>query len=387
MGKKGSYSKGMEGIIATESSICKIDGQKGTLQYRGYSIEDLAANATFEEVTYLLWHNKLPNKKELASFRKKLNQNMILTPLIKKFLESLPKNLGAMTSLRGAIDILANHDPDLRNFTPEGNLRKATRILAVMPVLVAAIGRIKDRKKLLKPKKNLGFAGNFLYMLTGKTPSKEAERTMEVCLILHAEHGMNASTFAGRVAASTLSDIHSGMVSALATLKGPLHGGANKRAIQALHTMGKEIQVKNVCDADCQEQVEHNVKKSLEKKERIMGIGHRVYKVKDPRAIILEKYASIVKSEDYKYYQMAKRIERTMAEEKGLYPNVDFFSGIVYSSLGIKEHSYVCIFALARTSGWLAHMMEQYSNNRLIRPKALYVGDLNKKFVDIQKRK
>lgn len=385
--KPKTYAKGMEGIIATESSICKIDGQKGTLQYRGYFIEDLATRATFEEVTYLLWYAKLPNKKELAHFRKKLNENMVLTPLIRKFLQSLPKNLGAMTSLRGAIDILANHDPDLRNFTKEGNLRKAVRILSIMPVLVAALGRIKEKKEILKPKKNLSFAGNFLYMLTGKIPTKEQERIMDACLILHAEHGMNASTFAGRVAASTLSDIHSGMVAALATLKGPLHGGANKKAIQAIHMMGKELQVKNVCDADCQEQVENKVKKSLQKKERIMGIGHRVYKVKDPRAIILEKYAATIGSEDYKYYQMAKRIEKTMAEEKGLYPNVDFFSGMVYSSLGIKEHSYVCIFALSRTAGWLAHMMEQYASNRLIRPKALYVGKLNMKFVDLKKRK
>ena len=384
MGKK--FVKGLEGVVVADTSLSHIDGLKGELVYRGYDIFDLAEHSSFEEVIYLLWKAKLPNKKELKKFKNELTRNMKLTPKIKKAIGELPKNIVPMAGLRTIVSLMGVYDKDAQDLTLNANQRKALRIMAAMPSIVASIDRRRQNNKILNPKKNLSLAGNFLYMLKGKVPSKEEEKTFDVCLILHAEHGMNASTFSSRVTVATLSDMHSGITSAIGTLKGPLHGGANKKAIQALHVLGDKIQVKDVCDISCREEVAEYVNDLLKKHTRIMGIGHRVYKVKDPRAKILEEYAKKIKKSELKYYEMAKEIERVMVKEKNLYPNVDFFSGLVYEDLGIKPDLYVCIFALSRTSGWLAHMTEQYSDNRLIRPTTIYKGSLKKKFVKIEKR-
>jgi len=383
---KKKFVKGMQGIIAAETSLGKIDGKKGTLVYKGYSIFDLAKYASYEEVVYLLWYNKLPKRSELNKFRKLLTKHMKLPTQIKKFIQKLPRDVIPMTALRTSISLLAIYDKDAEDISMKANERKALRIMAAMPTIITAIQRVKEGKNILNPKKNLSLAANFLYMLHGKVPNKEEEEKFNVCIILHAEHGMNASTFSSRVTVSTLSDMHSGIVSALGTLKGPLHGGANKRAIQSLHYLGDQLELGDVCDINCLEEVDKYVINLLKKHQRIMGIGHRVYKVKDPRAVILEKYASKVGKKQIKYYQMAKEIEKMMKEKKKLYPNVDFFSGIVYESIGIKPSLYVCIFALARTAGWLAHIMEQYKDNRLIRPASIYKGALKKKYIKLEKR-
>jgi len=368
----------LEGVAAAETSICKIDGQRGILIYRGYDIKDLARGACFEEIVYLLWYGKLPKKSELRAFKAKLTKNMALPAGIKKVIGSLPKKSVPMANMRTAVSLLSAYDRDAEDISTESNKRKAIRILAAMPSIVAAINR--KGKSILSPKKGLSFAANFLYMMKGKTPTKEEEKTMDVCLMLHAEHGMNASTFTARIVVSTLSDMHSGVAAAISTLKGPLHGGANKKAIQELMHLGDELHLKDVCDIRCRHEVDKYVLQALKEHKRIMGIGHRVYKVKDPRAKILEEYAAKVGQKDHRYYEMAKEIELIMAKEKGLYPNVDFFSGIVYDDLGIPAELYVCIFAVSRTAGWIAHMLEQYADNRLIRPTTVYTGPLKKRY-------
>ena len=323
-----SFSKGLEGVVAAQSSICLIDGERGELSYRGYSIEDLTRNSTFEEVAYVLLFGSLPTKSQLFWLKAELAKHMVLAPPIRKIMMSLPRGTSAMAALRTCVSTLAAYDRESEVMSVEANRRKALRILGVMPSLVANMHRVQSGKKIVGPKKELGVAGNFLYMLHGRVPSKDEEKVMDVCLILHAEHGLNASTFAARVTVSTLADLYSGVVSAIGTLKGPLHGGANKQAIQALHYLGGELHVKDVCEGSCLRHVDKYVLRLLKQHQKIMGIGHRVYKAKDPRAIILEQYASkFVRGK--KYFQMAKEIERVMAEEKKLYPNVDFFSGIV----------------------------------------------------------
>lgn len=383
MAKK--FVKGLEGIAAAETNLSKIDGLKGELIYRGYSIFDLAEKSSFEEVVYLLWNAKLPNKKNLNKFKKELNKNMTLNSSIKKMIQSFPKSVVPMSGLRTIVSALSLYDSDSQDISEKANKRKAIRIMASMPSIVAGIQRRREGKKIVNPKKNLSLAGNFLYMLKGKIPSKEEEKTLDVALILHAEHGMNASTFASRVTVATLSDLHSGMVSAISTLKGPLHGGANKKAIQTLHLMEEKLGIKKFTPSS-QHEIDLYVESLLKKHIRIMGIGHRVYKVKDPRAKIFEEYAKKISKKELKYFKIAKEIEKVMAEQKHLYPNIDFFSGIVYEDLKINRDLYVCIFALSRTAGWIAHMLEQYSDNRLIRPTAIYKGPLNKKYIAIGKR-
>jgi len=322
----------------------------------------------------------------LVSFKEKLNKNMKLPASVKAVMENLPSNQPSMSHLRTCLSMLGEYDREAEKNNAESNDRKAVRIMSAMPVIVAALQRIKNKKDILSSKKSLSFAGNFLYMLKGEIPTKEEENVLDTCLVLHAEHGLNASTFASRVTVSTLSDLYSGMVSAVGTLKGPLHGGANFRAIENLHKLAKKLKVKDVCVEKCLDEVDEYVQELLKKHIKIMGIGHRVYKVKDPRAKVLEKYASKIGKRYIKYYQMAKEIEKVMALEKELYPNVDFFSGMVYENLGIKMDIYVCLFALSRTSGWIAHMMEQYNENKIIRPRALYTGHKQKNFIRIENR-
>jgi citrate synthase len=383
---KKPFSKGLEGVVATQSSLSHVDGKKGTLVYRGYDIYDLAKHATFEEVIYLLWYGSLPTESSLARFSHALKKEMALPRGLKKVIVGMPQKTAPMAGLRTCISWLGAYDTHCEDISEKANKKRALSIMAKMPSCIAALYRTQHKKTIISPKNKLSIAGNFLYMLKGKTPTSEEEKIMDVCLILHAEHGLNASTFAGRVTVSTLSDMYSGVVSAIGTLKGPLHGGANRRAIQALHYLGDSLKITDACTGSCLNHVDNYVYALLKEHKRIMGIGHRVYKVKDPRANILEQYAKNV-VDHKKDYQMAKQIEKVMAKEKKLYPNVDFFSGIVYEHLGIPPSLYVCIFALSRTSGWLAHILEQYADNRLIRPRLQYIGERTKRYVPLGRRR
>jgi len=379
-------AKGLEGVKALNSTICFIDGMKGKLQYRGYNIQELAEQSTFEEVIYLLWNEKLPNKSELSQFKNKLYSSMLVKSKVQKIITDLPRNVSTMGALAMCTSLIATFDKDANVIERKAHIVKAYRIMAKVGTLVAYIYRHKQGKPFITPKKGLSYAANFLYMLNGKVPSKDEERLFDICLILHAEHGLNASTFSARVTSATLSDMYSAVTAAIATLKGPLHGGANTKVIQSFQFLDSTMKISNVCGIDCIKDVDKYVMDALKNKKRIMGIGHRVYKIKDPRAFILENYAEKATRKKPKYYQMAKEIERIMAQEKSLYPNVDFFSGIVYESLGIEKSLFVSIFAISRTSGWIAHILEQYSDNRLIRPRAEYIGEKDRKYVSITKR-
>lgn len=373
--------KGLEGVVVANTAVSYIDGLKGKLVYRGYIISDLAG-CQYEEVAYLLLYGKLPKKTQLAGFKRKLNSHMKLSPSLKRVLKELPKSAPAISNLRTTFSYWALQDKDAENL--KDNHEKAISIMAVMPLLIACGERLRQGKKLIPPKKGLSYAAQFLYLLHGKKPSKEAERIFNLALILHAEHGFNASTFSSRVTVATLSDIYSGMVSAISTLKGPLHGGANIKAYAFFDKLGHKV--KKTIDSKALSYVDHYVEHMLHQHIRIMGIGHRVYKVKDPRAILLEAEVASLTGKHKKYYLIAKEVESLMAEEKHLFPNVDFFSGIVYDHIGIRPHLFVNIFALARTSGWLAHMLEQYSDNRLIRPRSKYVGNDNLRFKPLSRR-
>ena len=375
------FIKGLQGVIASQSSISYILGEKGKLVYRGYNIKDLAAKSSFEEVIYLLWEGNLPKKSEFSSFKRKLYKCMSLPSPVKKLISSIPKKEVPISSVRTAVSLLSAYDKDAEDMSPEANKRKAIRIMAQMASVVAAVQRVRDGKKILSPKKGLSIAANFLYMLKGKVPSKYDEKVMDVALILHAEHGLNASTFSSQVTVATLADMYSGMVSAIGTLKGPLHGGANVKAIESFFNLSKKLHIQESGAKGVLGKIDKYVEGLLAHHIRIMGIGHRVYRVKDPRAIILEEYAKKEGSKYHKYYEIAKEIEKVMAEEKHMYPNVDFYSGIVYEDLGIKPELYVCLFVLSRTAGWIAHMLEQYSDNRLIRPRQEYVGVSDRKYV------
>jgi len=374
-------NRGLEGVVVADTQLSEIYGEEGRLIYRGYEIGDLAENATFEEVCYLLLYGELPNLAQLADFRRQLENGRAVPPAVLDLMRVLPRDMHPMAVLRTAASALAGFDPDAQDMTEEANVRKAIRLIAQMPTLTAAWQRIRNGQEPLPPREGLGHAANFLYMLTGELPDDLRARTMDVAFTLHAEHGMNASTFAARVTVATLSDIHSGLTSAIATLKGPLHGGANERVMQMLLEIGEP------------ERAEPWVRDALARGERIMGFGHRVYRAVDPRAPILRSLAAQLAAQggDTRWLDIASRIESVMREEmdrrgKKIYPNVDFYSASVYYTLGIPTDMFTNVFAIARTPGWTAHMIEQLRNNRLIRPQATYVGPLGKKVVPIQQR-
>lgn len=374
-------SRGLEGVVVAQTELSRIDGEKGRLIYRGYEIEDLAEHATFEEVCHLLWFGELPNEKQLADLRAKLAEAREVHPDIIEMLRRLPKDTHPMAALRTAASMLASYDPDAEDMSDEANVRKAIRLTAQLSTLTAAFARLREGKEPVAPRTDLGLAANFLYMLTGEEPDELASRIMDVAFILHAEHGMNASTFSARVTVATLSDMHSGVTSAIGTLKGPLHGGANERVMKMLIEIGEP------------EKAEAWVRAALERKERIMGFGHRVYKAMDPRAPILRTLAEKLaeKGGNTKWLEISEVVQRTMREEmekraKPIYPNVDFFSASVYYTLGIPSDLFTNIFACARVSGWTAHIMAQLADNRLIRPKAEYVGPEGKKVQPIAQR-
>lgn len=359
---EGALDKGLEGVVACTTAISFIVGN--TLIYRGYTIEDLSANSTFEEVTFLLWNNRLPNKSELESFKADLNKNMTLDAGFISVLKTLPTNVHPMAWLRTAVSLLSHWDSDSNDNSPEANQRKALRLTAKMGSLVTAFEAIRNKREILNPKAGQSIAWNFMYMLKGSEPDAETVKLFDTCLILHADHELNCSAFATRVTTSSLSDMHSAMVSAIGALKGPLHGGANEQVMVMLAKIGT------------MEKAQQFVKDALAAKEKVMGIGHRVYKDGDPRAAILRKFSQQLTQKIGKpeLYEMSALIDDTMQKEKGLMPNVDFYSATVYHAMGIPTDIFTPIFAVSRISGWIAHCMEQYEKNRIYRPRGKWQG-------------
>ena len=357
---------GLQDVVATSSGICYIDGDRGVLAYRGFDIHDLAPNASFEEVCYLLWHGRLPNRAALGDLQSQFAAARALPDGVLRLMRQLPAS-DAMDTLRTLASALAHFDRDAADGSPTANFRKAVRITAQMGSLVATVGRFDQGGGPIDPDPVMGFAGNFLYMLTGRRPDALAVRAMDCALVLHADHELNASTFAARVAAATLTDMHSAIVAGIATLKGPLHGGANAEVMKMLLAFGPSASP---------ERIDAAIRERLARKEKIPGFGHRVYRTLDPRAVHLRQLSRELgmRSGQPHWVQMSERIEELMKTEKRLNPNVDFYSASMYYALGIPVSLYTPIFAVSRTSGWTAHVLEQLSNNRLIRPRAEYTG-------------
>ena len=357
--------KGLEGIVATTSSICFIDGDRGVLAYRGIDVHELADHSTFEETCYLLWYGRLPTRNELKEIRDHLAEERKLHPAIIDLLRSAPKHVVAMDVLRTAVSALAFYDPEERKNDHDSNVHKSIRLTSQIPMIVAAYDRIRKGKPVVEPDRSLSHAANFLLMLNGTKPSETAERALDIALILHADHELNASTFAARVTAATLSDMHSAIVSAIGCLKGPLHGGANEAVfhiLEAINTSGSDP-------------VEY-VKKMLAEKKKVPGFGHRVYHTEDPRATHLRKMSEDLgkASGQTKWFEWSRAIELFVKAEKKLNANVDFYSASTYATLGIDVDLFTPVFAVSRISGWTAHVIEQLDDNRLIRPRADYIG-------------
>lgn len=373
---KNPSSAGLEGVVAAKSEICFIDGIAGRLVYRGYEIGDLVEHASFEEVAYLLWDGKLPNKSELADLKKDIAAGMALPEHVSTLVAALPPKMQPMDALRTAASALAAVDADLTSNEPDANRRKAIRLTAQFPTLVTAFHRLRAGQQPIAPDPSLSIAGNFLYMLTGKKPHDTLTRVMDAALVLHAEHGMNASTFAARVTAATLADMHAAVTAALAALKGPLHGGANQDVMELLIACGQP------------EQAEKKVEQMLSSGQKVPGFGHRVYKTFDPRATFLRRMSKDLgeAAGNLRWYEMSERIMPIVKKMKDKDPNVDFFSASAYYTMGIPLDLFTPIFAIARVTGWTAHIMEQHKNNRIIRPTDDYVGPMGLKVEPIEKR-
>ncbi|MFN2621267.1 MAG: citrate synthase [Chthoniobacterales bacterium] len=371
-------NRGLEGVIANSTALSDVLGDKGQLIYCGYDINELVGKVTYKEVIYLLWHKKLPNRRELDAFLRELRSQRQLPEPVVDFLKTAPKDANAMDVIRTAISMLGLYDPDNgKEITPEINRQRATRITAKMGVIAAYFHRARQGKSLPPVRDDLTEAEHFLYLMCGEPQSKEASDTLDVAFILHADHGMNASTFSARVTISTLSDFYSAITAAIGTLKGPLHGGANEGVIHMLEEIGSE------------DKVDAYVERLLAEKKKIMGIGHRVYKTLDPRAPHLRAMAVKLSEKlgEPKWIRMSERIAKLMKEKKNLNANVDFYSATVYYSLGIPTDLFTPIFAIARCSGWCAQVLEQLEDNRLYRPLSEYVGEpVGKKVVPIDER-
>jgi citrate synthase len=367
---------GLEDVVVSTSDICFIDGDQGRLLYRGYDIHDLVAQSSYEETVYLLWYGSLPPRRELERFRRELASQRRLPTRVMAALKTLPRKSHPMDVMRTGVSLLGTYDPDVGDDSREANLRKAARIQAQVATLAAAWARIRKGKAPVPPDPRLGLGANFLYMLTGKKPSALSAKAMDTALILHADHELNASTFAARVTVATLSDIHSGIVSGIGTLKGPLHGGANVGVIRMLLEIGEV------------DRAEGWIKSALAQKRRIMGFGHRVYNTEDPRATHLRRMSEALGREvgQTRWYEMSRIVERVVQEQKGLNANVDFYSASTYYAMGIEPDLYTPIFVISRVSGWSAHILEQQSNNRLIRPRADYTGPRQATYVPIDRR-
>ena len=370
---------GLEDVVATSSAICYLDGDRGVLAYCGYDIHDLAQSATFEEVCFLLWHRRLPTRAELGDLQSQLAAARPLKEPIIRLMRSLP-TVNGMDALRTVTSVLAHYESDVEETSPDAQYRKAVRLTAQVGSVVATWGRLQAGGGPIAPDPVMGHAANFLYMLTGERPNSTAIRAFDIALTLHADHELNASTFAARVAAATLTDIYSAVVAAIGTLKGPLHGGANAEVMKMLLELGQTASGDRVDDV---------IRGKLARKEKIPGFGHRVYKTEDPRATHLRQMSRELgkRSGNTAWFDMSQRIEALVKGEKKLNPNVDFYSASTYYALGIPIDLYTPIFAVSRISGWTAHVLEQYANNRLIRPRADYTGpSFPQRFIPLEQR-
>lgn len=371
-------ARGLEGIVANTTRLSDVIGDKGQLIYCGYDINELAGKVSYEEVVYLLWNNRLPNRKELTECEETLRGLRKLPEGVIEFIKTAPKNSNAMDVMRTAISMLGLYDPDaLKDMSAQANKQRARNITAKIGVIAAYFHRARQGKELPPVRGDLSEAAHFLYLMSGEEPGKEAADTLDVAFVLHADHGTNASTFSARVTISTLSDVYSAVTAAIGTLKGPLHGGANEGVIHMLEEIGSE------------DRVDAYLEQKLARKEKIMGIGHRVYKTLDPRAPHLRAMAVKLSEKlgEAKWIKMSERIAKLMKEKKNLNANVDFYSATVYYSLGIPTDLFTPVFAIARCSGWCAHILEQLEDNRLFRPLSEYVGEpVGKKVVPIDER-
>lgn len=378
---ESAYAKGLEGVIAAESEICSIDGERGKLRYLGYSIEDLARRATFEETTYLLLYERLPNREELERFSKRMRASRELSPPILDMIRAFHKDAHPMELLQSVISYLSGYVQHKIKHSAFCNCRDTLHQVVQLASVVAAWQRFSQGKDYVPPRNDLSHGANFLNMMRAEEPTEYEGKVMDSCLVMHAEHGFNASTFTARVVASTLSTCYCSISAAIGSLYGSLHGGANENVMTMVEEIGS---VENAA---------RWVNDALDGKQKVAGMGHRVYKAKDPRAIIMEEYLLELsrRKNDSRYYDILKQVEKTFRarmEEKGkpIYPNVDFFSGAVYNLLGIPKILFTPIFAVARVAGWLAHILEQRKDNRLYRPKSLYVGSAARQFVPMEKR-
>ena len=376
-----NVDKGLGNTIAADTQLSFIDGAKGVLEYVGFDIDSLARNSTFEETTWLLWNGRLPLAFELADFSKQLQAEYNVDPRMIDVIRALPRTAAPMDALRTLVSALAHFDVEADDPSPAANQRKALRLVAKTPTLIANFNRYRKGKPVVSPDSTLTLAQNFLWMLTGALPTVAMSRALDVCLVLHADHGLNASTFAARVTIATQSDMYSAATSAVGTLKGPLHGGANQEVMEMLLEIGQL------------EKVDEYIKSKLARKERIMGFGHRVYKAYDPRATYLKTFAKQVASDtgNLPLYEMTRRIEEIVLAqpniiEKGIFPNVDFYSATTYYSLGLDLDLFTCMFAASRMSGWTGHCIEQLAANKLIRPHADYTGPHGLAYLPVDQR-
>ena len=369
--------RGLEDVVAADSSICYIDGARGILSYRGIDIHELAEKSSFEEVCFLLWEGRLPRRDELAQVRLAIGRERAIPREILNLLATLARTSTPMDALRTTVSALADSDPDSRDMSEPGNRRKALRLTGQLATVVAAFHRLRQGRPVVPPDPGRAHADDFLRMVNGETARSSAARALDIALVLHADHEFNASTFAARVTAATLSDMHSAITSAIGTLKGPLHGGANEAVLQML------------LEIDSLDRVDDNIHARLARKEKIMGFGHRVYTTEDPRATHLRAMSREVaeSSGETKWYDISRRIEKLVNDEKKLNANVDFYSASLYYMLGLPADLFTPIFAVSRVSGWTAHVLEQYANNRLIRPRAEYTGPAYPQpYVPLEKR-
>ncbi len=377
----GRFKAGLEDVVAGTSSICLVDGTEGRLLYRGYDIKDLAEHTSFAETAFLLWYEHLPTRREFDQFLEIFRGSIELPYQTGMILRLFPRAATPMEVLRTAISSLGHYDPDSGNTSREACLRKAIRLTARIGSIITAHGRLRQGLEPILPIPGKSLAFNFLYTLSGKEPEELLERIFDVCLILHADHELNASTFAARVTAATMSDMYSSVTSAIGALKGPLHGGANEQVMKMLEEIGEPARTENW------------VKEALERKVKIPGFGHRVYRTEDPRATVLRAHAErlAAHTKEPKWYEMSRGVEKVMfdyaqREGKKIYPNVDFYSASVYRYMGIPTELFTPIFAMSRMVGWTAHILEQWANNRLIRPRAEYTGPLRLSWVPVEKR-
>lgn len=368
--------KGLRDVVAADTTVSDIDGERGKLWYVGYPIEELAARATFEEVVYLLHHGELPTERQLAELTGFLSAERRLSPFLSRMMPTLAQTTSPMSMLRTSVSAASAYDPDGWEDSGEAQLRKATRLIAKMPTLIASYHRLRTGQEVIPPDPKLSHAANFLWMLLGERPSDDDVRAMDLSFVLYADHTMNASTFTARIIASTLADMFSAMTGAIAALKGPLHGGANEESMKMLEEIDKP------------ENAQSYVAERLERKEKIFGFGHAVYTTMDPRATIFKEYSRITGEAhgETKWYEISEAIEQTTFEQKGLYPNVDFYAASVYHVLGIPTDLMTPIFALARMAGWTAHVREQYADNRVIRPDSSYTGPPERSWVPLADR-